>query len=244
VHAARSSVNFYLQRLRDSYNHGLAPLPEAVADSLRGKALIARLMEPKHQVLVGPSGSCKSFHLRHLVGSLASGGNEVPIPVDPKGYDDGELSRLLQQSSSPFAEGKAGKLVGDIVACGLRTVLVVDALNECPEAFRSKRIEKLQAFALQYDARLVMSDQTRTELPPEIGSTYISVQLPEGDEKVGIFSYYAGVPISEGLTAVSLLPPPPYMMQFVEKDQLTTNRPVLDERATTVFPTVPLPSLR
>jgi hypothetical protein len=203
VHAARSSVNFYLQRLRDSYNHGLAPLPEAVADSLRGKALIARLMEPKHQVLVGPSGSCKSFHLRHLVGSLASGGNEVPIPVDPKGYDDGELSRLLQQSSSPFAEGKAGKLVGDIVACGLRTVLVVDALNECPEAFRSKLIEKLQAFALQYDARLVMSDQTRTELPPEIGSTYISVQLPEGDEKVGIFSYYAGVPISEGLAHIS-----------------------------------------
>jgi hypothetical protein len=48
-------------------------------------------------------------------------------------------------------------------------------------------------------ARLVMSDQGPAELPPEIKSIPISVQLPEGDESVRIFSYYAGEPPSEGL---------------------------------------------
>jgi hypothetical protein len=100
VHSAHISINSYLQRLRDFCGHDLAPLPEAIAESIRGRVLIDRLMEPKHQMLVGPSGSCKSFHLRHLVLSLAKSGNEVPIPVDPKGYGGGELSHLLQQATS------------------------------------------------------------------------------------------------------------------------------------------------
>jgi hypothetical protein len=105
-------------------------IAEAIAESIRGRVLIDRLMEPKHQMLVGPSGSCKSFHLQHLVLSLAGSGNEVPIPVDPMGYGGGELSHLLQQVTSPFAEVSVGKLIEDITACGLRPVLVIDPLNE------------------------------------------------------------------------------------------------------------------
>jgi hypothetical protein len=85
----------------------------------------------------------------------------------------------------------------------LRPVLVIDALNECPEAFRSRLLEKLQAFVLLRDSRLVMADQARAELPPEIKSIPISVELPEGDEKVQIFSYYAGESRSEGLAHLS-----------------------------------------
>jgi hypothetical protein len=113
VHRAQMAVSSYRQRLQDFYSHGLAPLPETTAESVRGAALIHRLEEPKHQILVGPSGCCKSFHLRHLVVSLASSGNEVPIPIDPKGYDGGELSRLLQQSTSPFAAKEVGTLIAD-----------------------------------------------------------------------------------------------------------------------------------
>lgn len=203
VHNAHTSIKSYLQRLRDSYGHDLAPLPEAIGESIRGRVLIDRLMQPKHQMLVGPSGSCKSFHLRHFVLSLTERGSEVPILVDPKGYDGGKFSRLLQQATSPFAEIAVGNLIEDIAACGLRPVLVIDAMNECPEAFRPTLLAKLQAFVLLRGARVVMSDQTRTELPPEIRSTSISVQLPEGDEKVGIFSYYAGEPASEGLAHIS-----------------------------------------
>ena len=203
VHRARRAVNSYRQRLRESCSYDLAPLPETTADAVRGNDLIDRLLEPKHRLLVGPSGSCKSFHLRHLVVSLATSGDEVPIPVDLKGYDGGELSRLLQQSTSPFAEINAGKLIGDISACGLRTVIVIDALNECPEAFRPKLLEKLQAFVLLREARLVMADQASVELPPEINASAISIQHPAGNEKLQIFSYYAGEAPSEGLAHLS-----------------------------------------
>jgi hypothetical protein len=200
---AHRAVNSYRQRLRESYSYDLAPLPETTADGARGNDLIDRLMEPRHRVLVGPSGSCKSFHLRHLVVSLARSGNEVPIAVDLKGYDGGEFSRLLQQSVSPFAEVSAGNLIGDINACGLRTIIVIDALNECPEAFRPKLLEKLQAFVLLHEARLVMADQTGIELPPEIKASAISVKLPAENEKLQIFSYYAGEAPSEGLAHLS-----------------------------------------
>jgi hypothetical protein len=71
VYTAQVSINSYLYRLRDFCSHDLAPLPETIADSLRGSVLIDRLVEARHQILVGPSGSCKSFHLRHLVISIA-----------------------------------------------------------------------------------------------------------------------------------------------------------------------------
>jgi hypothetical protein len=103
------------------------------------------------------------------------------------------FSHLLQQATSPFAE----------ISIGKRPVLVIDALNECSEAFRPKLLEKLQAFVLLRGARLVMSDQGPAELPPEIKSIPISVQLPEGDETVRIFSYYAGEPPSDGLAHLS-----------------------------------------
>jgi hypothetical protein len=203
VHQAQMEVNSYRQRLQDFYSHDLAPLPGTTTESIRGVDLIHRLAEPQHQILVGPSGSCKSFHLRHLVVSLASSGNEVPIPIDPKGYDGGEFSRLLQQSTSPFTAKEVGALIGDIAACGLRPVLIIDALNECPDTSRSKLIEKLQAFVLQRAGRLVMADQVKVELPAEIKATAISVELPTGDEKVQIFSHYAGVPPSKDLLHLS-----------------------------------------
>jgi len=203
VHKARSSVDAYLGRLRDLYGHGLAPLPETRSESNRGRALITRLMEPRNCILVGPSGSCKSFHLRHLLVSLASDGNEVPILADPKGYMGGAFSRLLQQSASPSTRMKVDELLGDISACGLQPVLVVDALNECPEMFRAKLFEKIQAFVVRFEARLVMANQGDVELAPELRSDAIPIALPEGEEKVQIFAYYAGLEPTDMLSYLS-----------------------------------------
>ena len=48
-----------------------------------------------------------------------------------------------------------------------------------------------------------MSDQTRIELAPEIQSSEISIDLPQGEEKVHIFSHYAGEAPSEALAHLS-----------------------------------------
>ena len=68
--------------------------------------------------------------------------------------------------------------------------LIRGSLNECAEKFRAKLIEKVQAFVLRFDARLVMADQGHIELATEIRSDAISVGLPVGSEKVQIFAYY------------------------------------------------------
>ena len=203
VYKARSSVDAYLSSVRDLYSHDLAPLPETGLTSNRGRVLITRLMELRNCILVGPSGSCKSFHVRHLVVSLASDGREVPILVDPKGYAGGKFSDLLQQSISPFTPVKTAELLKDISDCGLHPVLVVDALNECPEKSRTKLFEKIQAFVVHYEARLVMADQRQVELAPELRSDAIPIALPEGDEKVQIFAYYAGGEPTDRLSYLS-----------------------------------------
>ena len=76
---ARSSVDAYLGSVRDLYSHDLAPLPETGLTSNRGRVLITRLMELRNCILVGPSGSCKSFHLRHLLLRWPAMGGRFPF---------------------------------------------------------------------------------------------------------------------------------------------------------------------
>jgi hypothetical protein len=203
VHDAHNEVTAYLRSFSDFYNYDLAPLPATRTEPMRGRELLQRLQEPRHTLLIGPSGSCKSFHLKHLAVLLASEWNEVPILVDPRGYGGGDLSRLLQQSTSPFSATDVGKLIGSVVVCGQRPVLIIDALNECPDASCPKLLEKLQAFVRLRDARLLMADHLKRDLPPDLNAVTIEIERPVGDERSQIFSYYAGQPLSDALAHLS-----------------------------------------
>jgi hypothetical protein len=199
VYEAHRTIGDFRHNVSSFYRTSLPALVESGSDGVRGANLIEVLSQPVHQVLIGPSGSTKSFHLRHLIVALSEGGSEAAIPLGVRTYDGSDLSSHLQRAISAFTQRPIKPLLDDLAAASVTPVLVIDGLNECPEAHRPTLIEKLQAFALQFDARIILSDQASVNLPPTISCRETQIGLPEQREKVQIFAYYAGEPPTDAL---------------------------------------------
>jgi hypothetical protein len=199
VYEAHRTIEDFRRNVANFYKASLPPLVETRSVDIRGEKLIEILSQPLHQVLIGPSGSTKSFHLRHLVATLSKQGNETPIPFESRTYDGSDLSSHLQKSISPFTQRPIKPLLTDLTLAAYTPVLVVDGINECPEVHRRKLIEKLQAFALHFDARIILSAQNSVSLPPDLCCRETQIGLPEEKEKVQIFACYAGQPPTEAL---------------------------------------------
>lgn len=197
VARGESLLSDYRGRLRDFLGHNLPPLLSGTTDAHHGTALINRLRKLQNQLLVGASGSAKSFHLRHLIVELSQDSVEVPILVYPKSYRGGPVWPLLQQCAAPFLKGKLSQLLGAIPLVGHQPVLIIDALNECPAQHLAEFLRGIQAFVLQHQARILSASQFEVGLPAELRSESVKIPLPEGTDKCEIFAYYAGVSPTE-----------------------------------------------
>ena len=197
VARGESLLSDYRRRLKDFLGHNLPPLLPGTTDTHHGTALINRLRKLQNQLLVGASGSAKSFHLRHLIVELSQDSVEVPILVYPKSYRGGPVWPLLQQCAAPFLKGKFSELLSTIPLVGHQPVLVIDALNECPAQHLAEFLRGIQAFVLQHQARILSASQLEVELPAELCSESVKIPLPEEADKREIFAYYAGVTPTE-----------------------------------------------
>jgi hypothetical protein len=205
VAKGESMLSDYCGRLKQLLNHNLPPLLSGSADANHGSALIKRLRCLRNQLLLGDSGSTKSFHLRHLAVELSEDSEgskdskEVPIIVYPKNYRGGPVWPLLQQCAAPFLKAKLPELLDAISVSGRQPVLIVDALNECPAQHLAEFLRGIQAFVLQYRARILSASQSDVDLPAELHSECVRIPLPEGGDKAKIFAHHAGVVATEDI---------------------------------------------
>lgn len=192
VYEAHAEIQNYRTRVRGLLSTNLPPLIEGAGNNC-GHALIATALESRNHLFVGPSGSAKTFHLHHLALALADSDDEVPVLVEAKKYRGGDFSALLKQAIAPLFRGDPRDLLQAIRRCGLRPVLMIDALNECSDAHLSDLLRGAQAFTLHFDARIVLSAQRPVELPAELQGTPCDMSLPDVTQKRLIYAYHAGV---------------------------------------------------
>ncbi len=197
VARSESLLADYRGRLKEFVGHSLPPLLSGSAGASHGAALINRLRQPQNQLLVGASGSAKSFHLRHLMVELSQDSEEVPIVVYPKSYRGGPVWPLLQRCAAPFLKGQLPELFDAASLAGYQPVLIIDALNECPAQHLAEFLRGIQAFVLQYQARVLSVSQYEVGLPSGLHSENVVIPLPEGADKRDIFAYHAGLASTE-----------------------------------------------
>lgn len=202
VAKSESMLADYCGRLKQFLNHNLPPLLSGSADANHGSALIRRLRCSRNQLLVGASGSTKSFHLRHLAVELSEDpedSKEVPIIVYPKNYRGGPVWPLLQRCAVPFLKANLPELLHAMSLTGRQPVLIIDAFNECPAQHLAEFLRGIQAFVLQYRARILSASQFDVDLPADLHSECVMSPLPEGADKRQIFAHHAGVSATEEL---------------------------------------------
>ncbi len=199
VSDAIDKVRTYRSRVEAVIGAGLPPLLPGPAGAAYGSGIVNALLEPRNFFLVGPSGSAKTFHLHHAALALAASGDELPLLLEAKRYRGGDFWTLLRSGTAPLLRGDPIELLQAIQCCGLRPVLMLDALNECPERHLPDLLLGMQAFALQYDARAVVTSQVRVELSGDIACEAIEMSRPDADHKRSIFAYHAGLSPSADL---------------------------------------------
>lgn len=193
---AATAVHGYRERIRTIVGTGLPPLIEPSADTLYGKRLVQRLLEPNNCFLIGPSGSAKTFHLQHAAVAMASNDGEVPLLVEAARYRGGEFWNLLRQGCAPYFHADPRELLDAIRLNGDRIVLLIDALNECGDAYLPDLLKGVQAFCLRYGARVLFTSQTAVPLAGDIDAEKIALPLPDQAQKRLIYAHHAHIDAS------------------------------------------------
>src|SRR6266540_3879823 len=193
INEASEKIRAYTTRINALIGSQLPPLLPDSDDPDCGRRLIDSALEPKNFLLVGPSGSAKTFHLHHLCLAISASEEEVPLLVEAKKDRGGEFWRVLRQGTGPLFRGDPKELLEAIRLCGLRPVLMIDALNDCSESDLPDLIRSAQTFALQFDARLIFTSQTNIELPADLQATTKRLSLPNTLQKRPIYCHHAGL---------------------------------------------------
>ena len=194
VYGAFEKSRAYRSRVKEMFGHNLPPLIGSANDREAGKQLIASTLDGRNHLLVGPSGSAKTFHLHHLAIALADSEMEVPIFIEAKKYRGGDFWTLLKQSTAPLFRGDPRELLEASRLIGALPVLILDALNECSETNLADLILGMQAFVLQFSARAVLTSQHPIELPADLQATSQFLTLPDSVQRRLIYSHHAGLP--------------------------------------------------
>jgi hypothetical protein len=103
--SAHDALHAYRMRLRAIMGEGLPPLLNLPGCEDSGRRLIDRLLEPRNYLLLGPTGTAKTFHPHHLALALASSPVEIPIIVDSNKFRDGLFRTLLGSTVLPRQAG-------------------------------------------------------------------------------------------------------------------------------------------
>ena len=193
VHAAANTVRSYLSRVEPVCGFQLPPLLPASPGRHSGQALIDSLLAGKNHLLVGPSGSAKTFHLHHTAIAAARRGDEVPLLVEPKTYRGGSFWNLVRRGTAPMLTRSPQHLLDAVRACALRPLLLVDALNECPAEHVRELLRGVLTFSLHFDVRVVLTSQHVVELPEDLAPVLTRLTTPSGEDKRSIYCYHAGI---------------------------------------------------
>jgi hypothetical protein len=198
IQNAHAAIDRYCERIQTILGTGLPPLIEST-DGLYGPSLVFHALQPQNFLMLGPSGSAKTFHLHHIAIACASGETEVPLLIDAARFRGGEFWNLLRHGTAPFFGEDPRELIEATRHCGRKPVLLVDALNECGGSLVGDLLKGIQAFALRFDARVVFTSQRQFQLTSELKAEVISLRLPADTQKRIIYGYHAHLPASPEL---------------------------------------------
>ena len=193
VLAAHAHLTGYRTRLDLALRTGLAPLLESDDGERSGLDVIRALQGQQHYLLHGPTGSAKTFHLHHLALAMSTGAYEMPFLLEAKRYQGGDFGQYLRQSIAPFFAGDPTLLLAALEDAGRAPVLLIDALNECASARRDDLLRGALAFALRYDARIVVTAQDLTTPLAGVQAELVGLNLPRDGQKRAIYAYHASI---------------------------------------------------
>jgi Holliday junction resolvase-like predicted endonuclease len=132
----------------------------------------------------GPSGCGKTLLTMSCALSCFEAGC---VPIFAAGHNfEGDFKRLLDKDAALLDLHSASQIIKAAKLLGKRVVIFLDGYNECRENLRSILTRSLRAFALRYDAGIVLSTQENIERPELLSTQTVLVNRPSDELKAAI----------------------------------------------------------
>lgn len=177
---AEKALSIYSKALREGFSAEIFP-------SLPGP--FTSLPPDQHALMIGPSGIGKTVHLKRHATLLADGSHLV-LFCSGRHYTD-SLDRLLARSIAPFSKRTAAQLIEAAGKCGWDVHLMIDGIDGLATDREHDLSNGLAAFALRYNARIIVSSMKEIELPPTIKGATLTMPALTDEQKLAIFHFHS-----------------------------------------------------
>ncbi len=184
-------IDDYRLYARQNLSDRLGPFVELGAEDSGGGGYltaydVGRLVAVGGSVaIVGPSGCGKSYLAKHLAVSHCDAGRLV-VWTEASDYKKGEFQNWLARSMGPFSAERWRSLIGAAEEAGAAITVVVDGLNECPDAERAELLLRLRAFVLQHPAGVLVTSTEEEELMGTLGAKVVRPCEPDEEARNAI----------------------------------------------------------
>ena len=160
---------------------------------------VAAKLTGGHDLLLhGASGQGKTLWAAQAAVALAQAG-QVPIWLSAGAYED-DFSTFLARAVAPYTTLTASKLVAAAHAAGRTVALIVDGLNECPDAWRASLMAGLQAVRLRASSHSVLvTAQRADELPAGLSAQTVELRALDEAERRAILAAHGAERLSDEL---------------------------------------------
>jgi hypothetical protein len=190
--AARAALQEYRAALVTGLQRELAPRVPTGVLTVEGPAeepdLSALLRAGAALTLVGPSGAGKSHLARHT--ALACARQDMLVLwLEAEAYDI-NLEATVHEATAPLSARSVSELLEMAVRAGWPAVLVLDAINDCPEGLRARLLGELSALRLRSGLSVLLSAQEPPALPEGLSGPVLELALPDTDQKGAILAAY------------------------------------------------------
>ncbi len=173
----------YRLHTKDNLAEGLSPLVDLGAVGNDGNATSAddiyrKVANGGTVAIVGHSGSGKSYLAKHLAVNHCDAGRVV-IWVQASDYTKGQFKKLLAEAVGPFSAEPWRNLISACRDGGVAVTIVVDGLNECPDAERAELLRRLRAFTRQHPAGMLVTTTDTGGLNGTLRADIVNVCEPD-----------------------------------------------------------------
>jgi hypothetical protein len=162
--------------------------------------LPAVLLGGEDVTVVGETGHGKTLWAEHTVAELASRGHPA-VWLEARDFG-GDFATLLARAIAPYTAHPARELLGAAKRAGRSVVMVVDGLNECPEAFRGSLLMGVRALQIR-DPSLTVLVTTQGAAPTvgDPGVQTIKLCQLDADEHRRVLAAYGAEQLANAVDA-------------------------------------------
>jgi hypothetical protein len=153
----------------------------------------------KGVVIAGPSGCGKSVLARKLAVDFLRQG--LPVLLEAK-YYEGSLNALFEKEILAFGFSSGVEYFEICVAYQLKSLVLIDGLNECPAVYRPKLLLELEVLIRNYSVIAMITTQVPSDELASLGLACVTVGYPEENIKRAIAASYNGSKLSTKLDPV------------------------------------------